>query len=671
VPTVSLDELVETVPGDDSPEDRLDDRDRNNLVEHVLYTLPEKERTTITLYYISDFSQKEVAAYLDVPITTVNDRLRSARKKLKERILDMVEDTLHEQAPSRDDAFVNKIGMVNAVKAGDAGRVKYIIEQQPDLASQDINERRPIHYAAIHGHTDLVGLLLDAGADPTVGFYPDRTTTSALEMARERGYDEIVEIIQVHLKDAFEYCEIRSAIFDFIEEERFDQFVAYLKVDPASARCAEADGTTPLHYVAQHQRVRMVQPLIEYGADIDAANVRGARPIHLALEYGNHIMVGLLIGKGAEYELGVAAACGDTKFVRTALDKDPSLANWADDNGFYAITRAAEIGHVEMVRVFLEYGVTCANPLETLDTKPIFKTLSTAVDKGHLEVVRLLLDHGVDVDETKYYRTGWEYIEGGVGKTIGEPLWNAARRGHLDIANLLLERGSTPDAGIDASGCPMDCALWGDNLAMAELLIEYGAELHLVNRLRVARLRGENDHQIMKDWLEKDPEAAKHWYYFPALAAKGRADFLAYGLDLLEPSEYGKLLTWSSGDVDDISPEEGDKVAVARLLLERGADPQGHLHGFGRGTGYDRYLEIAEAIIEHGADLSARDDLMGLTPLGFAVRSNNIAYAELLLKKGASPNLPDDVPGLTPLSIAENKGFTKMMDLLEAYGAKL
>jgi ankyrin repeat protein len=57
--------------------------------------------------------------------------------------------------------------------------------------------------------------------------------------------------------------------------------------------------------------------------------------------------------------------------------------------------------------------------------------------------------------------------------------------------------------------------------------------------------------------------------------------------------------------------------------------------------------------------------------LGFAVRSNNIAYAELLLKKGASPNLPDDVPGITPLSIAENKGFTKMMDLLEAYGAKL
>lgn len=45
VPTVSLDELVETVPGDDSTEDRLGIRDRNNLVQQVLNTLPEQERT--------------------------------------------------------------------------------------------------------------------------------------------------------------------------------------------------------------------------------------------------------------------------------------------------------------------------------------------------------------------------------------------------------------------------------------------------------------------------------------------------------------------------------------------------------------------------------------------------------------------------------------------------
>lgn len=634
-------------------------------------TLPQQEQTATTLYYIGDFSQKEVADYLNVPVTTVKARLRSARKKLKERILDMVEDTLHEKAPSRDESFVNKIGMVNAILAGDTGRVAYIIKQQPDLATEDINERRPIHHAAIHGHTTIVRLLLDAGADPAVGFYPDRATTSALELARERGYNEIVEMIQAHLKAAFSYCEVRSAIFDLIEEDRFDQFIGLLKVDPASARCAEADGTTPLHEVVRHQRVGMVQPLLDHGAYVDAANTRGARPIHLAMEIGNDLMTGLLIGKGAEYELGVAASCGDTTRVKTVLDKTPALANWADSNGFHAITRAAQNGHVETVRVFMDHGVTCANPLETLDTKPIFTTLSTAAGKGHLEIVRLLLDHGVDVDETKYYRTGWAYVEGGLGKTVGEPLWKAARQGHPGIARLLLERGSTPDEGLPASGRPIDCAAWNDDLEMIELLTGYGAELELDQRLHVAQLRGEDEHIIMKDYLANDPEVARHWRYFPTLAAKGRADLLIHGLDLLDPSEYQKMLSWSSRSVNTIYPEEGDKVAVARLLLERGADPQGHLHRLGRGSDYDRYLEIADAMIDHGANLDERDDVLGLTPLGFGVRSNNRPFVELLLRRGARPNLQDDLPGVTPLAIALNKGFTEMANLFEAHGANV
>jgi ankyrin repeat protein len=123
--------------------------------------------------------------------------------------------------------------------------------------------------------------------------------------------------------------------------------------------------------------------------------------------------------------------------------------------------------------------------------------------------------------------------------------------------------------------------------------------------------------------------------------------------------------------VNTIYPEEGDKVAVARLLLERGADPQGHLHRLGRGSDYDRYLEIADAMIDHGANLDERDDVLGLTPLGFGVRSNNRPFVELLLRRGARPNLQDDLPGVTPLAIALNKGFTEMADLFESHGANV
>lgn len=66
--------------------------DQQNLVERqesldrvldVLDVLPDNEREVSVLFYVIDLSQRDVAAYLDLPITTVNNRLRSARQRLR------------------------------------------------------------------------------------------------------------------------------------------------------------------------------------------------------------------------------------------------------------------------------------------------------------------------------------------------------------------------------------------------------------------------------------------------------------------------------------------------------------------------------------------------------------------------------------------------------------
>lgn len=41
----------------------------------------------------------------------------------------------------------------------------------------------------------MVRLLMERGADARIGIYPHRDATSALTLAIERGYDEIVEVI--------------------------------------------------------------------------------------------------------------------------------------------------------------------------------------------------------------------------------------------------------------------------------------------------------------------------------------------------------------------------------------------------------------------------------------------------------------------------------------------
>ena len=84
--------------------------DRRELREEVLRqvrALPEHQRTATTLFYIDGYSQREVAEFLEVPVTTVKKRLHDSRRKLKERMVEMVSDTLRGKAP--DERFSREI----------------------------------------------------------------------------------------------------------------------------------------------------------------------------------------------------------------------------------------------------------------------------------------------------------------------------------------------------------------------------------------------------------------------------------------------------------------------------------------------------------------------------------------------------------------------------------
>jgi len=73
--------------------------EKNELKEKVLAAikdLPENERMVTTLFYLNGYSQKDIAGFLKVSVTKVNNCLRSSRKRLKERLGRMVGNALHE-----------------------------------------------------------------------------------------------------------------------------------------------------------------------------------------------------------------------------------------------------------------------------------------------------------------------------------------------------------------------------------------------------------------------------------------------------------------------------------------------------------------------------------------------------------------------------------------------
>lgn len=103
---------------------------RRRAVRAAVRDLPPIYRQATTLFYLNGRSYHEIAAHLDLPLSTVKKRLYDARQKLKEAISPMREDTYR---PSQDDAFSNRIKFFIALKNEDRIQVRQLLRRDPDL----------------------------------------------------------------------------------------------------------------------------------------------------------------------------------------------------------------------------------------------------------------------------------------------------------------------------------------------------------------------------------------------------------------------------------------------------------------------------------------------------------------------------------------------------------
>ncbi len=89
--------------------------------------------------------------------------------------------------------------LVEAVSNGAIERVRAMLKARPELANMAVSygdEHRAIHYAVMHRQPEITRLLMRKGANARAGIHPHRDATSAWTLARERGYDDIVAIIE-------------------------------------------------------------------------------------------------------------------------------------------------------------------------------------------------------------------------------------------------------------------------------------------------------------------------------------------------------------------------------------------------------------------------------------------------------------------------------------------
>jgi RNA polymerase sigma factor (sigma-70 family) len=81
--------LASTQPG---PPEIAERRESDRRVRTAIQSMSPDQRAVTALFYISGYSLQEIADFLEVPAQTVKSRLHAARKRLRERMLDMVQD---------------------------------------------------------------------------------------------------------------------------------------------------------------------------------------------------------------------------------------------------------------------------------------------------------------------------------------------------------------------------------------------------------------------------------------------------------------------------------------------------------------------------------------------------------------------------------------------------
>jgi len=134
-------------------------QDMKNAVLEAIKALPLDERTVTTLFYINGYAQKEVADFLDLSVSTVNNRLHASRQRLKKRMTEMVSEKLQSVPLPADFAdIVVRAAVSKEDLAAAASLLSYCSRKRPeDFRSVAGAEQAGIYVVGEDGSVDGAG----------------------------------------------------------------------------------------------------------------------------------------------------------------------------------------------------------------------------------------------------------------------------------------------------------------------------------------------------------------------------------------------------------------------------------------------------------------------------------------------------------------------------------
>ncbi len=435
----------------------------------------------------------------------------------------------------------------------------------------------------------------------------------------------------------------------------------------ADVNAAQPDGTRPIHWAVYQVDHPLVEALVAKKADVNVANVFGSTPIAEAAKLGDAEMVKMLLGAGAKPE-------------------------GASPQGETALMLAIKQGHLPVVEMLVQAGANVNAVEKTHNQTPLMWAVSAP--RNAAEMTKVLLAKGADVKPRSLF-SDWESQITSEPRAQYRPtggltaLLYATRDDCYFCVQALLDAKADANVPTPEGVTALMLALDNDHNEIAKLLLDRGANPHVwdwwgrtalylaVDRKVVAEVgAGDVFGVIRKSTPSPLPPAGVN--------ATTRLEIinalLAAGVDpnpelnMHRPSRSGNSGRFidpllSTGTTPLLRAAMVDDIDVIRALLAKGASPNVNGMGLtpflvsaGVGTGVrfdasrDANMTAVDLMVQHGADVNAQVSgtqsysmriarsiatSEGNSALHVAVMRGEVAFVKYLLAHGINTELKD------------------------------
>lgn len=591
--------------------------------------------------------------------------------------------------------------LYSAAQHGQLQSVLYLLRQRVPVDPETVHRETPLLIAAREGHLSIVRALLEAGANVN---QQDNRGWSALMIAMRENQTELVNLLLGHNVDV-NLCPKDGANAVMMAVKAEDEDLVRRLIDRgADVHHESRDGMCALRIAVLRGNQAIARRLLNAGADVSAPFANKETPVEVAEREGYKELAAYLRKRekrlAACMDILEVVARGDLARVREIVAQVPKSVNvHSASSRWTPLLIAVRAGQTDIAATLLEHGADVH-----ARSKEGKSAIALAVDTGDLAMVKVLLEGGARTDqvdgegtdlrtyaETQRQEPIVAFLDNFVKQQeVGFSLFQAVRDNDPPRAlTLIRENPACVDSRTrNERWTPLMQAIRDENIPLARLLIEHGAQINLANSRGMTALmyaaRGGNLELVrllINQGADVRPRSREGNTACEFALDRGHARVVmllqeveAQLSDLsrmdLDPDAETKFdgpareSTEESGRAEDIfeALRENDIRLAKQVLhywpdcvrLRRGPSELTPLHLAIHGG----LRDMVRLIVEAGADINAKTR-EGKTPLYLAVARADADMATFLLQHGAQ--VWQLVQGQTALQVAQAAGYTDIV----------